>query len=107
MSPHGRVLEGPTTSFFYVLDGELCTPPLSDRILDSISRRVLLQVTDVRERVTTLDDLPQVSEAFLASSLREVHPSRRSTAARWRTRPGRSPMRPPSACARTSTAALA
>jgi branched-chain amino acid aminotransferase len=72
VSPHGRVLEGPTTSFFYVLDGELCTPPLSDRILDSISRRVLLAVTDARERVTTLDDLAAISEAFLASSLREV-----------------------------------
>jgi len=75
-SPHGRVLEGPTTSFFYVLDGELCTPPLTDRILDSISRRVLLEVTDARERVTTLDDLAGISEAFLASSLREVHPVR-------------------------------
>jgi branched-chain amino acid aminotransferase len=74
VSPHGRVLEGPTTSFFYVLDGKLCTPPLSDRILDSISRRVLMQVTDATERVTTLDDLGSISEAFLASSLREVHP---------------------------------
>jgi branched-chain amino acid aminotransferase len=76
VSPHGRVLEGPTTSFFYVLDGELCTPPLSDRILDSISRRVLLEVTDAHERVTTLDDLASISEAFLASSLREVQPVR-------------------------------
>ena len=75
-SPHGRVLEGPTTSFFYVLDGELCTPPLSDRILDSISRRVLLEVSDARERVTILDDLPAIGEAFLASSLREVQPVR-------------------------------
>ncbi len=74
VTPHGRVLEAPVTSFFYVLDGELCTPPLSDRILDSISRRVLLEVTDARERVTTLDDLARIDEAFLASSLREVHP---------------------------------
>lgn len=76
VTPHGRVLEGPTTSFFYVLDGELCTPPLSDRILDSITRGALLAVTDVRERITTRDDLAAVSEAFLASSLREVHPVR-------------------------------
>jgi branched-chain amino acid aminotransferase len=74
VSPHGRVLEGPTTSFFYVLDGALCTPPLSDRILDSITRRALFAVTDAAERVTTLDDLAAASEAFLASSLREVHP---------------------------------
>ena len=74
VTPHGRVLEAPVTSFFYVLDGALFTPPLSDRILDSISRRVLLAVTDAQERVTTLDDLAGISEAFLASSLREVHP---------------------------------
>ncbi|MGI8730464.1 MAG: aminotransferase class IV [Solirubrobacteraceae bacterium] len=76
VTPHGRVLEGPTTSFFCVLDGELCTPPLSDRILESISRRILLECAGARERVTTLDDLANVSEAFLASSLREVQPVR-------------------------------
>jgi branched-chain amino acid aminotransferase len=74
VSPHGRVLEAPTTSFVYALDGVLYTPPLSDRILDSITRRVLFATTDVRERVTTLDDLAVIEEAFLASSLREVHP---------------------------------
>jgi branched-chain amino acid aminotransferase len=76
VSPHGRVLEGPTTSFFYVLGGALHTPPLSDRILDSITRRALLAVTDASERVTTRDDLADASEAFLASSLREVQPVR-------------------------------
>ena len=76
VTPHGRVLEGPTTSFFYVLDGMLCTPPLEDRILDSITRRALFAVTDAIERVTTLDDLHGVSEAFLASSAREVQPVR-------------------------------
>jgi branched-chain amino acid aminotransferase len=74
VTPHGRVLEGPTTSFFYVLESRLCTPPLSDRILDSITRRALLHVTDATERVTTLEELGEASEAFLASSLREVHP---------------------------------
>src|SRR5688572_939249 len=74
VTPHGRVLEGPTTSFFYVLDGALYTPPLEDRILDSITRRALFAVTDAAERITTLDDLARVSEAFLASSVREVQP---------------------------------
>jgi branched-chain amino acid aminotransferase len=74
VTPHGRVLEGPVTSFFYVLDGKLFTPPLEDRILDSITRRVLLAVTDAQERITTRDDLAGVSEAFLASSAREVQP---------------------------------
>jgi len=76
VTPHGRVLEGPTTSFFYVLDGALCTPPLEDRILDSITRRALFAVTDATERITTLDDLRTATEAFLASSAREVQPVR-------------------------------
>ncbi len=74
VTPHGRVLEGPTTSFFYVLDGALCTPPLAERILDSITRRALFAVTDATERITTIDDLADISEAFLASSAREVQP---------------------------------
>ncbi|HEV2777296.1 MAG TPA: aminotransferase class IV [Solirubrobacteraceae bacterium] len=74
VTPHGRVLEGPTTSFFYVLEEKLYTPPLSDRILDSITRRALMAVTPAAERVTTQEDLAAASEAFLASSLREVHP---------------------------------
>ncbi len=76
VTPHGRVLEGPTTSFFYVLDGCLHTPPLEERILDSITRRALFAVTDASERITTLDDLGAVAEAFLASSAREVQPIR-------------------------------
>lgn len=75
VTPHGRVLEAPTCSFFYSLDGNsLHTPPLEERILDSITRRRIVAVTDVDERVTTLDDLANVKEAFLASTMREVHP---------------------------------
>lgn len=74
VTPHGRVLEGPTSSFFYVADGGLFTPPLSDHVLDSITRRRLLQATDAAERVLARDDLRSITEAFLASTLREVHP---------------------------------
>jgi branched-chain amino acid aminotransferase len=78
VTPHGRVLEGPTTALFYALDGEqLHTPPLDDHILDSITRRHVIAVTGAQERVTTTDDLSAITEAFLASTLREVHPIRR------------------------------
>jgi branched-chain amino acid aminotransferase len=78
VTPHGRVLEAPTCSFFYALgDGALFTPPLEDHILDSITRRHVLAVTGAQERVTTTDDLAGISEAFLASTLREVHPVHR------------------------------
>jgi branched-chain amino acid aminotransferase len=75
VTPHGRVLEAPTCSFFYALDDDrLYTPPLEDHILDSITRRHVIAVTGAPERVTTQDDLAGVTEAFLASTIREVHP---------------------------------
>jgi branched-chain amino acid aminotransferase len=74
VSPHGRVLEGPTWSFFYVREGKLLTPPLSDRILRSITRDRVMELTDAEERVTTLDEILYAEEAFIASSLREGLP---------------------------------
>jgi branched-chain amino acid aminotransferase len=71
-TPHGRILEAPTSTLFYVLDGELCTPPLSDHVLDSITRRRLLPLA--REVPVALDELRRASEAFVASTLREVTP---------------------------------
>ena len=72
VTPHGRVLEAPTSSLFWVRGGELVTPPLSDHILDSITRRRLLGAVDAREEVTAYDDLGHAEEAFLASTTREV-----------------------------------
>jgi branched-chain amino acid aminotransferase len=75
VTPHRRVLEAPTASFFYSLDGkELHSPPLGEHILDSITRRRVMALTGATDRVTTVDDLPSVREAFLASTVREVHP---------------------------------
>jgi branched-chain amino acid aminotransferase len=75
VTPHGRVLEAPTASVFWVAeDGELCTPPLEEHILASITRNCVMQVADVTERVATTDDVLKAREAFLASTTREVLP---------------------------------
>jgi branched-chain amino acid aminotransferase len=74
VTPHGRVLEGPTWSFFWVRDGELLTPPLEDRILASITRARVLEECAVSEEPCTLDDLRGAEEAFIASTVREVMP---------------------------------
>ncbi len=74
VSPHGRVLEAPTSSLFWVKDGETLTPPLSEHILASITRRVVLDVTAAGERECTLDELLGADEVFLASTVREVQP---------------------------------
>ena len=89
VTPHGRVLEGPTTTFVCSLDGEtLVTPPLSEHILDSITRRHLFGVVEVTEHVLARDDLGRVREAFMASTLREVHPVRTIDGAALPSAPG-------------------
>src|SRR3954452_24318743 len=74
VTPHGRVLEGPTSSFFAVFDGRLVTPPLSEHLLDSITRRLVVEVAGVVEQPMTMEDLRGASGAFLASTTREVQP---------------------------------
>jgi branched-chain amino acid aminotransferase len=74
VTPHGRVLEAPTSAFFYVLDGRLNTPPLAEHILDSITRRHAIALTGATERVLHRDVLAELEEAFLASTTREVQP---------------------------------
>ena len=74
VTPHGRVLEAPTSSIFWVSGDEVLTPPLDEHILASITRAAVIKVTGAAERACTLDDLAGADEAFLASTTREVQP---------------------------------
>jgi branched-chain amino acid aminotransferase len=75
VTPHGRVLEAPTASVFYVAeDGVLCTPPLEDHILASITRQAVVELTGAQERPVTSEEILGCREAFLASTTREVQP---------------------------------
>jgi branched-chain amino acid aminotransferase len=76
VSPHGRVLELPMAAFFWVAGGELRTPPLSEHILDSITRRIVLDVAGAVEAGATLAEVSAAEEAFVASSVVEVLPVR-------------------------------
>ena len=73
VTPHGRVLEAPTSSLFWVdADGTLYTPPL-ERAHPGLDHAPARDgVVDVEERPCTLDDLRAASEAFLASTTREA-----------------------------------
>jgi branched-chain amino acid aminotransferase len=72
VTPHGRVLEAPTSTFFWASGGTLLTPPLEDHILASITRAAVIELTGAQERPCTLDDVRAADEAFLASTVREV-----------------------------------
>jgi branched-chain amino acid aminotransferase len=74
VTPHGRVLEAPTSSIFWVSDGKLLTPPLDEHILASITRQLIIDTVGVEERSVTLEELYGADELFLASTVREVQP---------------------------------
>lgn len=75
----GVVLEGPTFSVGWVIDGIIETPTLELGILDSITRRVVLDQArdlgvEVREGTWTLNRLHHASEVMALSTIREVQP---------------------------------
>jgi branched-chain amino acid aminotransferase len=74
VTPHGQVLEAPTSSIFWVEGETLFTPPLEDHILASITRKIVIEQAGAIERSCTLEELLGADEAFLASTVREVHP---------------------------------
>ena len=73
--PDGVVLEPPTSSIFWATrEGTLRTPMLEAGVLDSITRRKIVDRMEVEEDEFPLADLLAASEVFLASTTREAHP---------------------------------
>jgi branched-chain amino acid aminotransferase len=69
----GHLCEGTGTNVFYVVDGELRTPTLDSGCLAGITRRLVLDWyggVEVDEPIEVLAE--QASEAFLASTTRDV-----------------------------------
>ncbi len=71
--PDGIVLEPPTSTIFWVADGKLRTTAVEEGVLASITRdRLLAAIPGVEIGAWTLDEVKGASEAFLASTVREV-----------------------------------
>jgi branched-chain amino acid aminotransferase len=76
LNENGELLEGTSSNFYAVLDGELRTA--GEGILNGISRQALLaclgDFLPLRLEAVHLDDVPRLREAFLTSSSRGVIP---------------------------------
>jgi branched-chain amino acid aminotransferase len=73
VQPDGTVLEPPTSAIFWVSpQGSLRTPALNAGVLESITRDRLVKALDVEEGAWPVADLRAASEAFLASTTREI-----------------------------------
>ncbi|PLS75927.1 MAG: 4-amino-4-deoxychorismate lyase [Actinobacteria bacterium] len=70
----GNVCEGTGSNVFVAVGGRLVTPPLSAGCLAGVTRALVLEAGDAVEADVTVADLERASEAFLASTTREVQP---------------------------------
>jgi len=75
----GLVTEGSSTNPFIVQDGEILTPPVSDRLLRGVTRDLVLELArgadmPCAERHITRDELETADELWISSSSREVQP---------------------------------
>jgi len=74
---NGRILEGMTSNFFYIRDGELGTAGRG--VLSGVTRETLIMITrqagiPVRYKALSLREIPEIDEAFITSSSRGVVP---------------------------------
>lgn len=75
ITPEDIVLEAPTSTLFWVSpQGTLRTTALEAGVLDSITRRHVIDAVEVEEGKWPVADLRAAGEAFLASTTREVQP---------------------------------
>jgi len=68
------ILEAPTSSFLWLEGDKVCAPPLSTGILDSITRRLVAEVTDLHVHARRLDDLQDAEGGMLVSTVMELQP---------------------------------
>jgi branched-chain amino acid aminotransferase len=77
----GHVLEGSTFNMFFVLNGQLYTPPVDGRVLKGITRGVVLDAAKAlgivtHEEPVLASDILGFQEAFITSSTRTLVPVR-------------------------------
>lgn len=69
-----ELCEGTGSNIFVVLDDHLLTPPLASGCLNGVTRQLVMHWSAVQEVPIPAAELPRISEAFLTSSTRDVHP---------------------------------
>lgn len=72
----GNLCEGSGSNVFFVVGGELFTPPLGSGCLAGVTRALVLEYCAAKERDLTMSEFRRggIEEAFLTSAIRGVQP---------------------------------
>ena len=74
---HGHIVCASAGNIFVVIDNQLYTPPLSDGVLDGITRKLLIRKYHVIESSLTFDDVTNKAQGiFITNSIKGCRPVR-------------------------------
>lgn len=69
----GNIIESAIANIFWVKNGELYTPPLSEGCIAGVMRRHIIEKSDrVIEKKLTLEELHQADEVFLTNAIKGI-----------------------------------
>ncbi len=80
LNSRGKISEGPSMCFFMIRDGRAVTPTVTSDILESITRKAVIELLqshldlEVEERDIDRSELPAADEAFYCGTAWEVTP---------------------------------
>lgn len=72
-----RVADASTSNVFAVMNGEICTPPLSEGGVAGVTRRLLLERFPIREQPLEVADLLAADELFVTNAIQGIRWVRR------------------------------
>lgn len=61
-------------NIFCCINDELITPPLSDGVMDGVTRKILIEKFAVKERSITEDDLKNAAGIYITNSIKGIMP---------------------------------
>ncbi len=80
LNSRGKISEGPSMCFFMIRDGKAVTPTVTSDILESITRRAVIELLEthleleVEQRDIDRSELPAAEEAFYCGTAWEITP---------------------------------
>jgi branched-chain amino acid aminotransferase len=70
LNTEGNIIESTIANIFWIKDGQLYTPPLSEGCVAGVMRRYIMSKTPVIEQPLSIDILNQADEVFLTNAIR-------------------------------------
>jgi branched-chain amino acid aminotransferase len=81
VNTHGHVTEGTTSNAWIIKNGVIFTPPLQDGVLDGLTRKTLIEMSDAKllpiplvEKSLTKEEFLAADECFITSTTRNIVP---------------------------------